>query len=502
MKSLKHNGIYVAPKYKAVGYTIIVNSRSIQLNDKQEEMAFAWCRKLGTPYVEDPVFRKNFFKDFCKELGIEYIENINFDQIIFQIEKERTRKERMTKEEKKKLAAERKKVREERKAKFGIAIVDGKEVPIANYAAEPSSIFMGRGKHPKRGCWKEGPRESDIVLNLSPDAPRPLGNWKEIVWKPKKMWIASWKDKLSGKIKYVWLSDTWGKKQEREKAKFDKAVKLSKNLKKVEAHINKGMLSSDKERMMVATACYLISKLNFRVGDEKSKDEADTVGCLTLRSEHISFHGNTIRFDFLGKDSVPWSRELIASPQVSKNIKRLMKKERPLFDGLTSKNVTKFLSEIQEGLTAKVFRTYRATKACKDYLEEVTKIEAPEKVRRFIIKLGILQAAKVCNHKKALSKNYQLRLEKKENKLKKLILKQEAILRGEKKGNLEKVKNQITIAEFDLDFYKKSSTWNLNTSLKSYIDPRVVRTFCDKLEVPYDKIYSKALLKKFSWALE
>jgi len=42
-----------------------------------------------------------------------------------------------------------------------------------------------------------------------------------------------------------------------------------------------------------------------RVGNEKSEDEADTVGCCSLRVEHINMkEGFIVEFDFLGKDSM------------------------------------------------------------------------------------------------------------------------------------------------------------------------------------------------------
>ena len=103
MKTLKHNGILVLPQYQACGYVIFINGQSYQLQSKAEEMAFAWCRKRDTPYVKDLVFCKNFFSDFCKELGITYTEekDFNFEQIIFALETEKYHKENMTKEEKK-----------------------------------------------------------------------------------------------------------------------------------------------------------------------------------------------------------------------------------------------------------------------------------------------------------------------------------------------------------------------------------------------------------------
>ncbi len=56
---------------------------------------------------------------------------------------------------------------------------------------------------------------------------------------------------------------------------------------------------------------YFILQLALRVGNEKDEDEADTVGCCSLRIEHIklfdkidSVGENVVEFDFLGKDSI------------------------------------------------------------------------------------------------------------------------------------------------------------------------------------------------------
>jgi DNA topoisomerase I len=59
-----------------------------------------------------------------------------------------------------------------------------------------------------------------------------------------------------------------------------------------------------------ATALHLIDKLALRVGNEKDTDEeADTVGCCTLRVEHLELlDGNRVRFDFLGKDRCVFER--------------------------------------------------------------------------------------------------------------------------------------------------------------------------------------------------
>ena len=197
----------------------------------------------------------------------------------------------MTPEDKKKLAADRKVIKEQLKSKFAVAEVDGQKLEIANWTAEPSCLFAGRGDHPQRGKWKDGPREEDIILNLPKDAAVPPGNWKGVVWEPQKMYVAKWEDKLTGKIKYVWFSDTAFLKQNREKEKFQKAEALGKQIKKIEDHILEKLESKDENRRKVATVSWLILNQNMRVGDEKDPDEADTVGAITLRAEHVKIEG-------------------------------------------------------------------------------------------------------------------------------------------------------------------------------------------------------------------
>ena len=108
-----------------------------------------------------------------------------------------------------------------------------------------------------------------------------------------------------------------------------------------------------------------------RVGDEKDPDEADTVGAITLRAEHIKIEGDTIHFDFLGKDSVRWIKNVKAPPEVIRNIQHYMQTSKEyLFEGVDSKKVSRFLSEKMPKLTAKVFRTWRCTKTVKEELEK------------------------------------------------------------------------------------------------------------------------------------
>ena len=48
----------------------------------------------------------------------------------------------------------------------------------------------------------------------------------------------------------------------------------------------------------------------------------------------------------------------------------------------------------------------------------------------------------------------------------------------------------------EIELTKKTKEYNLNTSMKNYIDPRVYKEWCDKVGLDWSKLYSKSLLRK------
>ena len=112
----------------------------------------------------------------------------------------------LQKKKKKALALKRKELREKMKEKFGEGKMDGKEVEIANYMAEPPGIFIGRGEHPLRGKWKPKVTSKDVILNLGKEAKVPKGDWKKVVHDKESMWMASWTDYLTQKKKICMAS--------------------------------------------------------------------------------------------------------------------------------------------------------------------------------------------------------------------------------------------------------------------------------------------------------
>ena len=86
---------------------------------------------------------------------------------------------------------------------------------------------------------------------------------------------------------------------------------------------------ADRQR---ATAVYLIDQFALRAGNEKGDDEADTVGCCSLKFEHVTLRPpNTVIFDFLGKDSIRFYDEVEVDIQVFRNLKLF--KRAPKVDG-------------------------------------------------------------------------------------------------------------------------------------------------------------------------
>jgi len=545
-KTLQHNGILFPPDFESKGIKIKIRGENVPLNLLQEEMVYQWSKKKDAPkpgvtekYIEDQIFQKNFVSDFSKTFNGKF-KSLQYADIDFSIpyklvDKEKEEKELLTKEDKKALAIKRKEIREEMKTKYGKAIIDGKEVEVGNYMAEPPGIFMGRGDHPMRGRYKPRATDKDVTLNLGKEANIPKGDWGKIVHDRDSMWIASWMDILTQKRKYVWLADTAGIKQERDQAKYDKARNLSKEIESVKTQIVKDMQNKEQKTKRIATACYLIYRTAMRVGDEKDPDEADTVGATTLRKEHVKLTENEIQFDFLGKDSVRWKETIPAEghdKQFYDNLKESIsnkKDSEEIFDGITSRHVNAYYSTIVKGLSAKVFRTYLASSVVSKYLREHDNIKSESDMKKiFHGKLANLNAAIMCNHKRTIPKNFELSLQKKKDTLKnvektkpweksEVLLKkaQSKIVKTEKqkKEKNEQIKKIKTVIikrkvkhterieklELQINLTEKTRDYNLGTSLRNYIDPRIFKTWTDEVGAEWEKLYTSALQKKFLW---
>ena len=507
-KTFEHNGLAFPPFYEHKNLTISINNKILNLTSDQEEMTYAWVKKRETPYVQDPVFIKNFLFDFLSCLNITHdlenvddiqIQNFDFSEIIKFQEKENELKNNL--EFKKQIRDERKKNRELLKTKYGYAKINGQVTEVANYLVEPPGIFMGRGEHPFRGKWKPKINKSEIILNLDKSSSIPEGYSKnQVVHDSNSMWIAKWVEKLTNKDKYVWLHDSADIRQQRDKNKFDYSNKLESQIQTIRSHILKNMQSTDINKKAIATTCFLIDRLAMRVGDEKNADEADTVGASTLRVEHVTIQNNCIKFDFLGKDSVRWQKTLnldkseLFIKDIFQNLVKNKQSSDPIFESITSMKVNKFLSNIFPGLSGKVFRTYHASVEVKKFLISNTKKFNIEYEKIHLAKMANLHAAITCNHKKTPSKTWDQSFIKKQDRLDKLLNTTPKTEKSKAKL-IERIKKQKLI----IVFTKNSKEYNLSTSLKNYVDPRIYHSWCQHVDLDITKVYSKTLQRKINW---
>jgi len=505
-----HNGVVFPPKYEPHNIPLIYRGEKINLTPEQEEYATIFSRYIDTEYYKIDKFKKNFWKDWSKILGktniIKDLENCDFSLIYKYIIDLREKKKNLSKQEKEEI----KNIKEKNTEKYKVAYIDGKAQPVGNYIVEPPSLFIGRGCHPYIGKIKRRIQAEDITLNLSKDAPIPAvedgHKWGDIVHEKNSIWLASWKDDITSKTKYVWLSDKSEIKAQGDLDKFETVRRLKKHIKVIRSKNYENLLSDNTKTKQLATALYFIDNFALRVGNEKGDDEADTVGVISLRVEHIdNFDDNEIKLDFLGKDSVRYVRKVKVDPIIYKNIlefKNNKDKGDDIFDKITTSDLNEYLKTFMNDLTAKVFRTFNASNLFANELETITKkyMDYTKDDKFDLLLDGFNKAnakvALLCNHQKNISKNFN----EQTNKLKEQI----KTLRENKQNskNPKKYESKIRTLKTKLGLKQELKNLSLGTSKINYIDPRITVAFMKTHDIPIDKIFNKSLQEKFKWAFE
>ena len=527
-KEFKHEGVYFPPEYIPHNIPIIVNNEKIYLNPLAEEYATLYAKYVNTAYVENSKFNNNFWKDWKKTLSkdnkINSLEECDFSNIIKYLEKEREKRLSRSKEEKKQIKEENDKLVE----KYKFATVDGVQEPVGNFRIEPPGIFLGRGCHPLMGKIKRRIEPKDIIINISKDAdvPKPPEGhkWKEVVHIRDNWWLASWKDLITGKTKYIWLSDSSSYKSASDMHKFDLARKLSSKISKIRKINNENLISNNKKTKQLATALFIIDKLALRIGNEKGKDAADTVGVSSLRVEHIDLlNNNKIKLDFLGKDSIRYVKKFSVSNEVYENLKLFTSNKNrkdDIFDLASPELINKYLQAFMKKLTSKVFRTFNASDLFEKELSKISKkyenYNKDDKINILKNEINIAnkKVALLCNHQKAVSKNFSQSIKKfddrinEQNDKKKLLLDQIKDLEETNKGKIKKLNKRISITNLRIKKLKllKSSKIELKnvalgTSKINYIDPRIIVAFLKKNNLNIDTVFNTKLQEKFKWAM-
>jgi len=538
---LEHKGPMFAPLYEPLPEHVRFwyDGKTLRLTEETEEAATFYGKMLDHDYTTKEVFNKNFFKDWRKimtEREKEIIRDLSicdFSEINEHFKKVSEERKNRSKEEKK---AEKEK-NDAIVAEMGFCSMDGHQERIGNFRTEPPSLFRGRGEHPKQGMIKRRIVPEDVIINCSKDSAIPVPpeghKWKKVQHDNTVTWLASWTENIQGQIKYIMLNPSSKLKGEKDWAKYEKARKLKGEIGKIRDDYMEDMKSKEMRLRQRAVALYFIDKLALRAGNEKDEDQADTVGCCSLRVEHLELHDqkdgkeNVVEFDFLGKDSIRYYNEVAVEKKVFKNLRLFMENKKDgddLFDRLNTSILNTYLNSLMDGLTAKVFRTYNASFTLQQQLDALTNEDDNIAAKMLSYNRANREVAVLCNHQRAVPKGHEKSME---NLAAKIEAKHEAIKDAEKKlkhakkaykngngGNadkanaekakktLERLLEQLEKLEIQRTDRDENKTIALGTSKLNYLDPRISVAWCKKHEVPIEKVYNKTQREKFRWAID
>ncbi|VVB11430.1 unnamed protein product [Arabis nemorensis] len=525
--TLVHNGVTFPPSYKPHGIKILYKGKPVSLSPEQEEVATMFAVMRETEYYNKPKFRENFWNDWGRLLGKNHVIQ-NLDDCDFTPIYDWNLKQ---KEEKKGSKEQKSKQGE----KYMWAIVDGVKEKVGNFKIEPPALFRGRGEHPKIGKLKRRIHPCDITLNIGEDAPIPEcpipgERWKDIKHDNTVTWLAIWNDPINKRYKYVSLSASSSQKGQRDKEKYEKARKLKDYIDSIRATYTKNFTAKDVSKRQIAVATYLIDKLALRAGNEKDDDEAETVGCCTLKVENVEcIPPNKLKFDFLGKDSIRYVNTIEVEPPVYKAIGQFRagkSNSDDLFDELDTSKLNAHLKELMPDLTAKVFRTFNASITLDVMLRQETRDgDVDQKV--VVYEQANKEVAIICNHQRSVPKSHGAQIGRLAGKIEQLreglkelktnlerARKGKAPLEGadgKKTRNItpeaweKKIAQQMKKTEKlegDMKSKEEFKTVSLGTSKMNYLDPRITVSWCKRHEVPIQKMFSKTLLEKFTWAMD
>lgn len=515
--TLHHNGPMFPPKYVPHKTPVIINGKEVILPELAEEYATLLSRWLDTPYMENKTLKKNFWKEFKptlpNNLKVESLDNIDFTPIKNYLIMEKEKKANLSKEEKEEL----KKKQDELDAPYKFCIIDGVQQQVGNFKIEPPAIFIGRGDHPKIGRIKKRIMPEDVTINLSKDAKIPHPNitghkWGKVIHDQSVIWLASWKEEITGKNKYVFTSFDSFFKSKSDEAKFDLAKKLKRKVKEIREDYEKQLTSDDPKKRQLSTALYFIDNLALRVGGTKdTKEEADTVGVTSLRVEHIIlFEDNVVKLDFLAKDCVRYCKKVSVDEKVYKNLKEFMNgknKKDDLFDLITPIMLNDYLSSFMEGLTAKVWRTYNASVLFQKELdkvkeERIKEIDPNERLNYLIAMFNQANTAValLCNHQKNTDKSADAAIHKIDDKIKELKKKKAKYKVKKQNDKVKAYDAKIKTLKLKKETKQKMKNVSLGTSKANYIDPRIIFAYLKRFEIPYEKVFTQSNIKRFKWA--
>jgi len=418
----------------------------------------------------------------------------------------------------------------EHRKKYGFCFVDGVEAEIKKYDIPRPSLYIPKDEHKymtSLGLIKKEILPQEVIINSSNNLKCPGGgSWKDSIEDHNTEWLWKWEDNVInrsnrwGKESYGYPADTSNIKTNSAINRYDDARiinELSQII--VQQQINDAtiILGNDQPNALKdfqkIICIYLLFTQGFRIdstSSSKIEDVEPIVGLCGLTCDNVKMlkwddqvktlylhedgedttnigfldekdytitidfnitdtttQGDYVWFAFKGKDNVFCYRLAHIDSNIWKLLKILKEhaktsSDHKLFKGLNSDNINSWLKTYTSNntISAKTVRTQVASKFMYENLEFYTEKNqdelknATKTVRKNLIKkifnLANTDVAKFLNHKQTSGK----------------------------------------------------STWNLDTSINRYIDPRIIVSWCLKNDVPVTDIFNKTRLGDFAWAIK
>lgn len=525
-------------------------------NKLSDRIFGAFCRvNPELPCMQDKKFIKRVFECIKSAGGKDFTNKPDLVSFVAS-DKEIAKWRKWYAEEKERKAAwkkanadEIKKQNDELKAKYGIVKINGNDEPLASWTIEPEGIFFGRGDSPLNGYWKFENTAADIKLNTnSKNLPEALFYGEDgemlitsnfawnVAWNPESHFAAQYninigipntdgsiKTLKSTKYKMIQFAAASSVKKEGQTKKYAAGATLGKSYEKVLAKIASDFKA--KKDLSTTVAVFMLFEKGIRIGFA-GETENGTKGLLALEwGKDVKRSGNKIKFDFYGKDSVRDTS--VIETEYADIIEETWAKDKMLkTDKLQIKQyISQVVPELDGIFTPKLARTavaaYTATKALEEMTAKykVTK-SSPLALKKIAFDEATMQVARRLNHQRGVNKvaeekrkaNFKASEEKLDERKvkvaeqnKKREEKIKALKASKKEGYKDKIKAlkeqienskaKINQAELNLESKERNQNFTSSTCKAAYIDPQIIIRFCEKIELPLEKVYSKAFLK-------
>ena len=385
--------------------------------------------------------------------------------------------------------------REEKKHNRGYAFVDGRREPLGKVTPMLLRLFTGaKSKLYSPGQITARVEPEDCVLNIcggNIPKPPPGRCWGAVICDPTVKIVVWYKPIFlrDGVVKV--LSDgeiTFGDQSlisSKDKLfKFEKARKLNKNIQTVRSDYEKLLQSTNKEKQQIGVVVYLLDRYGFRGGSDEDKDsdkEEDGIGVTTLQICNIKeITPDSIHLNFKGKSGIEFDEKIDVPIFISELIQTFIAGRSPsekIFNLIDLDKVNNYLHSIDKLFSAKVFRTRLASGIMFDCLETPNlKINQGDDKKETKNKFDgcNLSVALALNHKKKATEKQEEKL----NGMKEEI----ELLKKKKPVDKKLIKQKEEIYKHNKQLWEVSIT----TSLKNYIDPRIVVSWAKQNSIDWD----------------